>query len=139
MISKSSVPLNLPPTAIYYNLSTDSVQGLCTVSFMKLNTGKTSIISPLRKTSALIFNYKLCQFSITRAGSTEELAALIDFKLLFHNHVDYIFFQCVKLLGLARNLNFSISSLDCLYMSYFTLYQSLNTTLLSGTLLRALM
>jgi hypothetical protein len=38
--------------------------------------------------------------------------------------VDYIFAQCVKFLGLVHTLTFSFSSLDCLYMLYFTFIRS---------------
>jgi hypothetical protein len=91
---------------------------------MKLNIRETRVISFSRKTSTLIYDYKLCQSSITRTGSIKDLGVFTDSKLRFHNHVDYILAQCVKLLGLVRTLTFSISSLDCLYMLYFTLVRS---------------
>jgi hypothetical protein len=63
---------------------------------------------------------------MTRNDSTKDLGVFIDCKLRFHNHVDYIFSQCIKMLGLVRTLTFSFSSLDCLYiyMLYFTLVRS---------------
>jgi hypothetical protein len=85
---------------------------------------KTRVVSFSRKTNTLIYNYKLCQSSITRTDSIKDLGVFIDSKLRFHNHVDYIFSQCIKLLGLVRTLTFSFSSLDCLYMLYFTLFRS---------------
>lgn len=47
----------------YIQLETDidSVQGWCTASFMNFNTRKTRVISFSRKTSTLIYHYKLCQ------------------------------------------------------------------------------
>jgi hypothetical protein len=72
----------------------------------------------------LIYDYNLCQSSITRTDSIKDLGVFIDSKLRFHNHVDYIFSQCIKLLGLVRTLPFSFSSLDCLYMLYFILVRS---------------
>jgi hypothetical protein len=88
---------------------------------MKLNISKTRVISFSNKNNTLIYDYKLCQSSITRTDSIKDLGVFTDSKLRFHNHVDYIFLQCIKLLGLVRTLTFSFSSLDCLYMLYFTL------------------
>jgi hypothetical protein len=62
--------------------------------------------------------------SITHTDSIKDLEVFTDSKLRFHNHADYIFLQCIKLLGLVRTLTFSFSSLDCLYTSYFTLLRS---------------
>jgi hypothetical protein len=102
----------------------DSVQGWCIANFMELNISKTNVIYFSRKTNTLIYDYKLRQSSITRADSIKDLGVFIDFKLRFHNYVDYIFSQCIKLLGLVSTLTFSFSSLDCLYMLYFTLVRS---------------
>jgi hypothetical protein len=97
----------------------DSAQGWCTANFMKHNISKTRVISFSRKTNTLIYDYKLCQSSVTCTDSIKDPGVLIDSKLRFHNHVDYIFSLCIKMLGLVRTLTFSFSSLDCLYMFYF--------------------
>jgi hypothetical protein len=47
-----------------------------------------------------------------------------DSKLHFHNHVDYVFSECIKLLGLIHSITYSFSSLECLYVLYFTLVRS---------------
>jgi hypothetical protein len=80
----------------------DSVQSWCTANFMKLNISKTRVIS----------------FSI------KDLGVFTDSKLHFHNHVDYIFSQCIKLLGLVRAITFPFSSIGSLYMLYCTLSRS---------------
>jgi hypothetical protein len=91
---------------------------------LKLNISKTRVISFSRKTNTLFCDYKLCQSSITRTDSIKDLRVFTDSKLRFHNHVDYIVSQCIKLLGLVRTLTFSFSSLECLYVLYFTLVRS---------------
>jgi hypothetical protein len=48
---------------------------------MKLNMSKTRVISFSRKTNTLIYDYKLCQSSITRADSVKDLGVFIDHKL----------------------------------------------------------
>jgi hypothetical protein len=88
----------------------------------------------------MIYYYKLCHSSITHPDYIKDLGVFTDSKLWFHNHVDYIFSWCIKLLGLVRTLTFSFSSLDCLYMLYFTLVRSkLEYALLFRILLRLLM
>jgi hypothetical protein len=78
---------------------------------MKLSISKTNIISS-RKTNALIYDYKLCQCSITRTHSINDLGVFIDAKLHFHDHVNYILSHCIKLLGLVRSIIFNFSPLD---------------------------
>jgi hypothetical protein len=102
----------------------ESVQSWCTANFMKLNINKTRVISFSRKTATLFFQYKLCHSSITRTNSIKDLGVFIDSKLHFHNHVDYIFSQCIKLLGLVRAITFPFSSIGSLYMLYCTLIRS---------------
>jgi hypothetical protein len=91
---------------------------------MKLNISKTRVISFSRKTNTLIYDYKLCQSSIARTDCIKDLGVFIDSKLRFHNYVDYVFSQCIKLLGLVLTLTFSFSSLDYLYVLYFTSVRS---------------
>jgi hypothetical protein len=38
-----------------------------------------------------------------------------------YNHVDFLFSECINLLGLIRSITFSFSSLDCLFVLYFAL------------------
>jgi hypothetical protein len=91
---------------------------------MKLNISETRAVSFSRKTNALVYDYKLCQSSTARIDSIKDLKVLTGSKLRVHNRVDYIFSECIKLLGLVRTLTFSLSSLDCVYVLYFTLVRS---------------
>jgi hypothetical protein len=52
------------------------------------------------------------------------MGVFIDSKLHFHNHVDYIFSQCMKLFGLVRTITLPFSSTGSLYMLYYTLIRS---------------
>jgi hypothetical protein len=44
--------------------------------------------------------------------------------IYFHIHVDYVFSECIKLLGLIRSITYRFSCLECLYVLYFTLVVS---------------
>jgi hypothetical protein len=88
---------------------------------MKLNVNKSRVISFCRKTNRRLFYYKLCESLITRTECVKDLGVESDSKLHFHHHVDYIFSQAIRLLGLIRTVTFSFSSLQSLLMLYYTL------------------
>jgi hypothetical protein len=87
---------------------------------MKQNVSKSRVISFSRKTITLIFHYKLYHSFISRT----DLGVFIDSELHFHNHVDYIFSQCIKFLGLVQTTTFPFSFLGSLYILYCTLIRS---------------
>jgi hypothetical protein len=58
---------------------------------------------------------------ITPTSSIKDLVVFFDSKLHFHNNVDYVFSECIKMLGLIRSITYRFSSLECLYVIYFTL------------------
>jgi hypothetical protein len=68
--------------------------------------------------------YKLRDSYITRTDCIKDLGVFIDSKLYFHSHVDYIFSQSIKLLGLIHNITFSFSTLDSLLILYFLLVRT---------------
>jgi hypothetical protein len=91
---------------------------------MKLSTSKTKVISFSRRTNVLVCDYERCQSSITRIDFIEDLGVFIYAKLHFHNHVNYIFSHCIKLLGLVRSFTFNFSSLECMLRLCITLVRS---------------
>jgi hypothetical protein len=82
---------------------------------MMLNISKTEVISFSRKTNILIYDYELCQSSITRTDSIKDLGIFLYSKFQFHNNVNYIFFHCIKLLGLVRSITFTFASPECMH------------------------
>jgi hypothetical protein len=80
--------------------NTDSVQNWCLDNGMKLNLSKTTIISFARKTNSIYFNYKLCNNPVGRSQCVKDLGVLLDCKLYFHQHINYIFSQSLKMLAL---------------------------------------
>ncbi|PNF19791.1 hypothetical protein B7P43_G14658 [Cryptotermes secundus] len=102
----------------------ERVQDWCSVNLMKPNLSKTNVISFSRKTTVLKYQYRLGNFFILRTDSIKDLGVLIDSKLHFHQHVDILFSQTMKLLGLIRTITFSFSTLDSLLMLYTALIRS---------------
>jgi hypothetical protein len=74
-----------------------------------------------RKTNNLIYEYKLSHSAITRTYSVKDLRVYLDSKLHFHDHVNSIFSQCIKLLGLIHCAAFNFSTLECMLTLYITL------------------
>jgi hypothetical protein len=102
----------------------DSVQNWCLDNGMKLNLGKTTIISFTRKKNNIYFNYKLCNNMVTRSQCVKDLGVLLDCKLYFHQHINYIFSQGLEMLGLIRYITSSFSTPDSLLVLYSTLVRS---------------
>jgi hypothetical protein len=89
---------------------------------MRLNTiAKTHVILYSRKANVLSYKYQLGHAAITPTSSVKDLGVFFESKLYFHNHIDFIFSECLKLLGLTDSKTFRFSSLCCLYVLYFTL------------------
>jgi hypothetical protein len=91
---------------------------------MKQNIRNTRVISHSRKTNLMNYEYLLCQAAIIRTSTIKDLGVFCDSKLHFHNHVDFMFSDCIRLLGLIHSIALIFSSLDCLYVLYFTLVVS---------------
>jgi hypothetical protein len=86
---------------------------------MQLNIDETPIIAFRRKTISVNCNYSLCDQCIIRTDSIEDLGVILDCKLCFRHHVDYVCSQPLKMLALVRKLTFSFSAIDGLLSSYF--------------------
>jgi hypothetical protein len=70
------------------------------------------------------YYYKLWASFLPCTSTTKYLGIKPDSKLHFHAHVDYIFSQSVRMLGLVRIITHSFSTLDSLLVLYFTLIRS---------------
>jgi hypothetical protein len=69
------------------------------------------------------YEYQLCHATITRTSSIKDLGVSFDSKLHFRGHVDYVFSECIKLLGRIHATIHIFSSLECLYVLYFSQVQ----------------
>jgi hypothetical protein len=85
----------------------DSIRSWSTANHMKIYVSKTRVISVNRKTSMITFEYKLCGSRINRTDTFKGLGIILNSKLYFHQHVDYILSQTFKLLSLICAVTFS--------------------------------
>jgi hypothetical protein len=81
-------------------------------------------VSQSRKKNIPRHKYQLCHATIIHTSSIKDLGIFFNSKSNFHNYVDLILSQCIKILGLIRSITLRFSSTDCLYMLYFMLVRS---------------
>jgi hypothetical protein len=116
--------INSPHDCLLLQSDINSMSDWYIANYKRLNTAKTRVVSYTRKTFFFNYSYQLCRATITRASSIKDLGVFFDSKLYFHNHVDYVLSESIKLLGLIHSITYSVSSLECLYVLYFTLVES---------------
>jgi hypothetical protein len=75
-----------------------------------------------RKINSIQLNYSLADLLIVRNDRVKDLGDMLGGKLHFHRHVDYIYSQALKLLGLIRFIKHS--SLDSLKILHINLILS---------------
>jgi hypothetical protein len=107
--------INSPYNCLLLQSDINSMSDWCIANSMRLNTAKTHVVSHTRKTNFLSYNYQLCHATITCTSSIKDLRVFFESKLHFHNHVNCVFSECIKLLGLICSITCSFSSLECLY------------------------
>jgi hypothetical protein len=88
---------------------------------MELNIQKTKIICFTRKTNSIHFKYFVKDVLILRAECIKDLGVMVDSKLYFHCHVDFVYSQALRALGFIRFITYNFSSLDSLVVLYIAL------------------
>jgi hypothetical protein len=83
---------------------------------MKLNMVKPK----LHPEKELKYWFTWTTLPIFYSDNIKDLEVFLDSKLHFRIHVNSIFSQCIKLLGIVRSIAFSFSSPDCSYILQFT-------------------
>jgi hypothetical protein len=123
MISKFSGLLILRRTAICFSRTSTQYKDGALLTVWNSTSVKLEF-SFSRKTNALIYDFKLCQSSITRSHSIKDMGVYIDNKLPFNDQVNYIFSQSTRLLGLIYNITFNFSSIESMFRLYIALVRS---------------
>jgi hypothetical protein len=58
-----------------------------------------------RKTNSVCFNFFWGDVIIVRADCVKDIGVMLDSKLHFHRHIDYLYSHALKLLGLIFSSN----------------------------------
>jgi hypothetical protein len=91
---------------------------------MEFNIQKTKIIFFTLKTNNIHFKYFVKDVLILRAECIKDLGVMLDSKLYFHCHIDFVYSQALRALGLTRFITYNLSSLDSLVVLYIALIRS---------------
>jgi hypothetical protein len=91
---------------------------------MQLNIQKNKIVSFTRKTDCIHFNYYVKDVLILRSDCMKDLGVSLDSKLYFHCHVDFVYSQALRTLGIIRFITYNFSSLVSLVVLYIALIRS---------------
>ena len=102
----------------------DSTCSWCIINSTTLDSDKTRVITFTRKTNAIHYNYKLSDTSTTCSDCITDSGMLLNSKVLFHHHVDYLFYKSLKMLGLKCMLIYSFSTTDSLLLLCVTSVRS---------------
>jgi hypothetical protein len=102
----------------------DAVQQWCGENCMELNIQKTKIISFTCKTNSIHFKYSVKDVVILRAECVKDLGVVLHSKFYFHCHVDFLYSQALRTLGLIRFITYEFSSLDSLVVLFIAVIRS---------------
>jgi hypothetical protein len=91
---------------------------------MELNIQKTKIISFTRKTSSIHFKYFVKYVLMLRSECIKDLGIMLCSKLYFICHVDFVYSQTLKILGLIHFITYNFFSLGSLVVLYIALIRS---------------
>jgi hypothetical protein len=93
---------------------TDPVHQWRGENYMQLNIQKTKIIFLTRKSNSNHINYCVKDVLILHSDCIKDLGVLLDNKLYFHCHVDFVYCQILRTFGLIRFITYNFSSLNSL-------------------------
>jgi hypothetical protein len=106
------------------SLQVDAVQQWCSENGMEPNIQKTKIISFTRKINSIHFKYFVKSVLILRAECIKDLGVMLDSKLYFRCHVDFVHFHALRTLGLIHFITYYLSSSDSLVVLSIALIRS---------------
>lgn len=99
----------------------NAVSAWCDCNYLKLNLSKTIVISYTRKSSPLTFTYLLLGEPVKRATVVRDLGVMMDVKLLFNAHVNYLTNSCLRTLGVISRATRDFTDRSC----FVSLYRAL--------------
>ena len=91
---------------------------------MYLNVSKCSDISFSRKRNTLLFGYQLQETLLQRTTLIKDLGVMLDSKLTFNEHVEYVCSKASKTLGFLFRITKEFKDVQCLKALYCSLVRS---------------
>lgn len=97
----------------------------CETNRMHLNASKCSVMSFSRKRILIDFDYKIRSTSLKRESVIKDLGVLLDPKLTFKEHIDFIASKASKTLGFIFRVAKNFRNIQCLKSLYCSLVRSI--------------
>jgi hypothetical protein len=88
---------------------TEVVKQWCGENCMEISVQKNKIIYFTHKNDNVHFKNYIKDISISRRNSTKDLGVIPKSKMGFHCHVDFVYFQALRTLGLIRYITYNLS------------------------------
>lgn len=93
----------------------------CSKNYLLLNVNKCSVISFSRRISPLVYTYSIGCEIVPRVSLVKDLGVLLDVKLSFNKHIDYIINKANRTWGMIRRYACEFSDpyvIKSLYVSF---------------------
>lgn len=97
----------------------------CSKNLLSLNVSKCSVISFTRRKSPLIFNYTLDNKEISRVYIIKDLGVLLDSKLSYTNHIEFITNKANRAWGMIRRYAGEFTNPYVIKMLYVSFVRSI--------------
>jgi hypothetical protein len=96
---KIFVPVQNEKDCLFLQSKLNQFLNWCKINCLNLNIKKCKCISFSRKINTISFNYKFDSEDILRCNVMNDLGVMLDDKLTFNVHIDYIVSKAMKCLG----------------------------------------
>lgn len=97
----------------------------CKENRLELNVGKCEIITFTRKRNFISYNYTLNGDTVPRVSLVRDLGVMLDYKLLYTSHFEYIAQKAYKMLGFLFRIVKSFRNIDSLKTLYYAYVRSI--------------
>lgn len=103
----------------------NSLSSWCAYNGFSLNFSKCSVMSFYRSRYPILFTYLLNYEELSRCNVVKDLGVMLDTKLSFSLHIDYICARAFSMLGFLKRNSKGFKDLGTLKILYFSLVRSL--------------
>ena len=105
----------------HLQLVIDSLCLWCDNNLLELNVNKCFVISFTRGLLPIVSNYHMYGKSLVRVSSIKDLGVILDSKLNFNNHIDFVVNKATRMWGMVRRFSCDFSDpyvLKVLFVSF---------------------
>lgn len=121
---KIAKQINCPLDAQILQSSINKLKDWCNLIELHLNLDKCSVLSLLRTKACIHSSYKFDNHTLASTNNQKDLGVIIDCRLTFRDHVDWIVSKGTSALGFVKRFSSDINQLSTVKAIYSALVQS---------------